>query len=305
MRKDRIITAFLLLLLTVIISSSVTRLNIIGQQTPAGAPTGDKEQSLRKKLSAVKTKQDWDDLLDKLPTADYDAPESGDPVIRDKRRVKNSHYDKRGLVVRNPDTSITLTEVLYEGREVWPLPAGESDVVVVGDVRDRQTYLSNDKSGVYTEFTISVSEVIKGDPARVTQGGTITASRVGGVVRYSNGHKRLYLVVGEGLPLDGGQYVLFLKGDEQGQTYTVLTMYQLGPDGVTPIDEGIQFEPYRGQEKSEFLKTIRDKITKSAQLTPGKEWCREKATYWPVAPQLRPRVCLFSSLGISRGGCNC
>ena len=252
----------------VVVGSSLTRLNIMGHQAPAGVTKGDKEQSLRRKLSAVKTKQDWDALLDKLPTADYDAPESGDPEIRDKRRAKNSHYDKRGLVTKDSDASITLTQVLYEGKELWPLPIDESDAVVVGDVRDRQTYLSNDKSGVYTEFNVSVSEVIKGDSAQISQGNTITASRVGGVVRYPNGHRRLYLEVGEGLPLDDGQYVLFLKREGQEQTYTVLMMYQLGLDGVTPIDEGAQFEPYRGQKKSDFLKTIQDKITGPAQLSP-------------------------------------
>ena len=271
MHKDRITTAFLILLLTVIIASSVTKLNSLGRQAPAGVPKVGKGRSLRKGLAAVKTKHEWDALLDELPTADYDAPEPADPEVRDRRRAKNSRYDKKGMVSRDSDTSVTLTDVLYEGREAWPLPTDESDFVLVGDVRDRQTYLSNDKSGVYTEFTIGVSDILKGDPQRISRGDTITASRTGGVVRYPNGHRRLYLVVGEGLPLEGGQYVLFLKSDEQGQNYTVLTMYQLGLDGVTPIDEGVQFEPYRGQEQSEFLKTIRDKITRSAQLTPGKE----------------------------------
>jgi hypothetical protein len=79
-------------------------------------------------------------------------------------------------------------------------------------------------------------------------------------VRYPNGHKRLYLVTGEGLPLEGGQFVLFLKGDAQGGNYTVLTMYRLEADKVVPVDEGRQFESYTGQTQSEFIKVIRDKI---------------------------------------------
>ena len=107
MHKDRIITAFLLLLLTVIIASSVTRLEGMGQQTPSGEPKVGKGQSLRKELSAVKTKREWDDLLSKLPTADYDAPEPNDPEMRAKRKIRNSRYDKRGMVVKNPDSSVT------------------------------------------------------------------------------------------------------------------------------------------------------------------------------------------------------
>lgn len=271
MQKNRIITAFLLLLLTVIIASSITRLSSLGKQASTFVSTGAKAQTLSEKLSSVKTKQEWDALLDQLPTADYNAPETNDPETRDRRRVRNSRYDKREVVDKNSDTSITLTQVQYEGEERWPLPTSESDVVVVGEVQGRQSYLSNDKSGVYTEFSVSVSEVLKGDPAQINQGVTITASRAGGVVRYPDGHKRLYLVSGGGLPLDGGQYVLFLKANGQDQDYSILTMYQLGLDDVIPIDEGRQFEAYRGQKKSEFIKTIRDKITKAPQLTPRKE----------------------------------
>lgn len=259
MRRDRAITISLILLLTVIITSSVARLNSLGQQSPTHSPTAT-EHSLRKALSAVKTKQEWDALLSKLPTADYEAPGPNEPGGLEKRRVRNSRYDKQGMVVKDPDVSVTVTQVLYEGKEPWPLPVDQSDVVIVGEVKDRQTYLSNDKSGVYTEFTIDVSEVLKGDSTEVNRGSAITASRVGGVVRYPNGHKRLYLVLGEGLPLEGGQFVLFLKEDGQGGNYTVLTMYRLESDGVIPVDEGRQFEPYKGQTKSEFIRVIRDKI---------------------------------------------
>lgn len=260
MQKDRITTAFLLLLLIIVIASSVARWNSLAQKPPNGVPKSNREHSLRKKLSAVKSKQEWDAVLNKLPTADYTAPESNDPEARHKRRVKNSRYDKRAMVVSDPDTSITLTEVVYEGKEHRPLPIRESDIVIIGEVQDRNSYLSNDKSGVYTEFSVSVDELLKGDQAQVNLGSIITASRFGGVVQYPNGHKRLYLVSGEGLPLDPGRYVLFLKRDEQAQSYLVLTMYQLGLDDVTPIDEGVQFEPYKGQKKSEFLTMLQNRI---------------------------------------------
>lgn len=263
MQKNRVITALLFLLLIIIIASSIVRLNGLAQQTPDNGARDRKDQSLRKRLSAVKTNQEWDALLNNLPTADYDAPEPDDPVERNKRKVKGSHYDKQRMVVKNPDLSVTLTEVTYEGKEAWPLPTDESDLIVVGEVHDRQSYLSNDKSGVYTEFSISISEVLKGDSALISQGHTITASRAGGVVQYRGGHKRLYLVSGEGLPLDGGQYVLFLKRDGEDKNYLILTLYQLGTDGVTPIDEGSQFEIYRGLKKPDFLNTIQDKISKA------------------------------------------
>lgn len=271
MTKDRAITTFLLLFLTVIIASSVSKLNGFGRQAAAGVRAADGDHSLRKKLAAVKTKQEWDALLDMLPAVDYDAPESDDPETRARRKARNSHYDGRGMVVKNPDTSITLTEVFYEGKELWPLPADESDAIIVGEVSDRRSYLSNDKSGVYTEFTIAISTVLKGDSVQLNRGGVITASRVGGVVRYPSGHRRLYLVSGEGIPLHGGQYVLFLRKDEQDKAYAILTMYELRADDILPVDEGRQFEPYIGQKKSDFLKTIQDKLTHTPQPAPEKE----------------------------------
>lgn len=268
MRNNRTITAFLLCLLSVIVASAFTRLHSMGQQ--AGAVRGG-GQSLRRKMGAVKNKQEWDELLSKLPAAGYNAPEPDDPEAREKRRVKNSHYDKRSLVVRNPDTSINLTEVTYEGNERWPLPTEQSDAVVVGNVRDRQSYLSNDKYGVYTEFTVSVDDVLKGNPARIHKGDMITALRQGGVVQYPNGYKRLYLVSGEGLPLDSGQYLMFLKSDGRNENYFILTMYQLDAEDVTPVDEGAQFEPYVGLKKADFLRTVQDKIANSSQPLPEKD----------------------------------
>jgi hypothetical protein len=143
--------------------------------------------------------QEWEELLDRLPEADYNAPDTSDPEQPSRRRAKNSRHDKKGLVVKDSGTRIMVTDVLHEGKERWPIPAGESDAILVGEVQGRRTFLSNDKSGVYTELTVEVVEVLKGDPSQLILGGKITAERTGGVVRYPNGHRRLYL--GEAVPL--------------------------------------------------------------------------------------------------------
>jgi hypothetical protein len=88
MRKDRFITTFLLLLLAMIITSSVARLHGLGQQPTLPKPTAGRAHSLGKQLSAVKTKQEWDALLSKLPTVDYEAPESNKAENLEQRRVK-------------------------------------------------------------------------------------------------------------------------------------------------------------------------------------------------------------------------
>jgi hypothetical protein len=135
---------------------------------------------------------------------------------------------------------------------------------VIGDVQGAQTYLSNDKTGVYTEFTVLVDEVLKASGSiQISPINIITMSRTGGIVRYPSGHRRLHLVTGENFPQPGGKYVLFLKTQGQSQDFRILTAYQLTSGGVIPLDEGTQFEAYSGQGNDAFLKVIRNEITSS------------------------------------------
>jgi hypothetical protein len=272
MQNKRAITLFLIILLSITIVASTRRLaNSINQTTNPESPSQTRPP-LRKRISSVKTKEQWEEeVLNQLPAADYDAPQPSDPENRARREGISRHYDKRGHVVKNPDTAITMGIALYEGRESWALPAAESDAILVGTLKDARAYLSNDKSGVYMEFTVLVDEVVKArGEARIAPGGTVSASREGGVVRYSNNYRRLYLVSGEDLPLVGEQYLLFLKslGPEQG--YGILTAYRLMAGIVAPLDGGPQFETYGGLRRDAFLKVVRDEIANPTRQTPNK-----------------------------------
>ena len=69
------------------------------------------------------------------------------------------------------------------------IPIKESSLVIAGRVVSANAYLSNDKQGIYTEFSICVSEVLKADPLvqDLKKGGCVTADRPGGVVRMPTG----------------------------------------------------------------------------------------------------------------------
>jgi hypothetical protein len=271
MRSKRTMTVFLLILLTATAVTSITRIHSLGKQSSNSASIGQSHQPIRKKISSIKTKQQWDELLNQLPVADYDAPSPDEPEKQVKRRNINSHFDRQGFVVKTPDPAVTLTEAFYEGRERWAIPAAESDAIVVGKVQRAQAYLSNDKSGVYTEFIIVVDEVLKTDGlTQILPRSNIVASRAGGVVRYSDGNRRLYLIAGEDLPSVGEQHLLFLKSLGPDQGFNILTTYQLTANDVNPLDDGRQFESFKGQEREAFLKSVRSEINSPTRPTPNK-----------------------------------
>jgi len=113
------------------------------------------------------------------------------------------------------------------------IPSALSDVVLTGLISDAQAHLSNDKTGIYSEFAVVVGEVLKGDVNKF--GRTITMERFGGAVRFSSGRIQKYESDGQGMPRVGSQYVLFLKRLDQ-EDFKLLTAYELRDDRVIPLD---------------------------------------------------------------------
>jgi hypothetical protein len=202
------------------------------------------------------------ELEAQFPTVDYDAPEVGnDPDEVARRKEKNSRYDKRHFVSKDPNPGVSESAVILEGYSVPALPAEQSSLITVGEVLDSHAHLSNDKSGIYTELSIRIQEIIKNAaPSHLTAGRVITGERQGGIVRYQNAHRRLYHLAEEGMPSAGRKYVLFLGAVEHSKDYRVLTGYELSPNGVIPIDTSRQFKTYEGYDPDSFLNVVRAAI---------------------------------------------
>lgn len=60
------------------------------------------------------------------------------------------------------------------------LPVEQSDAVVIGEVERAQAHLSTDKTGIYSEFTIRLEDVLKGRSEEAVPGVTVIAERFGG-----------------------------------------------------------------------------------------------------------------------------
>jgi len=208
-----------------------------------------------------------------MPVAIFAASEPADPGVRDLRHVRSSRYDKR-----RPEPLSELPAGIEElpliSHWAWgttALPSTQSDAVVIGEVTDAQAHLSNDRTGVYSEFTVRVKEVLKNlNQVSLTPSEGVILEREGGAVRFPSGRVQRYRIVHQGMPLVGRQYVLFLKYDDQAQSFSILTGYELYRGRVIPLDSLDQFAVYKGTDENSFLNAVRHSIAYPSQVQPSK-----------------------------------
>lgn len=211
---------------------------------------------------------------ERWPIVDYDSPEPADPEKRAKRRAKNIRFNKQDLVPKpaaNPDngevTLVTDWEVGFPA-----LPLERSTVILIGKIQDAHAYLSEDRSGIYSEFSVKVERMLKNEiSSSVVSSSEVIVERVGGRIRMPSGHIHQFGIGHQGMPKVDGRYVLFLSGNE-AQGLKILTGYELKEglifplDGVDPADgSGIpQFAEHKGADASIFLKKIEGLLTQSS-----------------------------------------
>lgn len=172
-----------------------------------------------------------------FPVADYEAAESGAPDTRQQRRGKNRRYDGRGVVAKPENSGEEQVTTRFDDWEMQlpALPVAQSDAVVIGEVLDAKAYLSNDKSGVYSEFSLRADEVLmESGTAKIAPGSTVVAEREGGRVRLPSGVIELYQIAGYGMPRNHHRYVLFLRGTGEERSYSIITGYGAGGSYLTP-----------------------------------------------------------------------
>ena len=201
---------------------------------------------------------------DNLPVMDFDSPEPDDPVRPEQRRKKNARYDKRDLVHKYDSYSeaVGTTRFTEWDFDVPALPVAQSAVILSGKVTGARAHLSNDKTGIYSEFPVSVEEVLKnGTSAPLKAGTRVFLEREGGVIRYRNGKKFKYEIAGYGVPRVGARYVFFLQSVGDEDSFQVITAYELQQGGkVFPLDYSGQFGPYTGMEQVTFIGQLKNAI---------------------------------------------
>lgn len=210
---------------------------------------------------------------DARPIVNFDNAESVKAAEKNTRQLKNSRHNKESLVLRNPNTGVgeVIREPEWEAG-LSDLPAHKSDIVVEGIVADTKAFLSEDKTGIYSEFTIRVSKVMKVvSGLSVNLGDLIVSERFGGKVRYPSGQVVLYRIGGQGAPMGGKRYLFFLARAEQGN-YKLLTAYEIQGQKVFALDGSrinfrgrgnSKFDKHNGEELDVFMTKVELAVTNS------------------------------------------
>lgn len=194
------------------------------------------------------------------PVVDFVGAEGAD----DSRRQKNTRFDHQRLIQSQPPAQ--SGEVLVDSEAaVADLPATQSDLIVEAKVNDSRAFLSEDKTGAYSEFYLTVTDVIKAAPGlTLGKGDVVTAERFGARVRYPSGQIVRYRVAGAGSPTKGKRYLFFLR-KAAGGNYRVLTAYELRGNKVLALDGSRTnfggkhqsvFEKHNGRDAQEFRKDV-------------------------------------------------
>jgi hypothetical protein len=217
------------------------------------------------------------------PIADYDAKQPADPNMQALRKARGKRHNIQLRAIEKVDVRrLMLTE---QSNSSWggppshaaiepALPASESDVILVGKVTNAQAFLSEDKTNVYSEFTVVVDEILKNNSSiGLTSGNSITTVRTGGAVRFPSGKIIQRGFGGRPFPLTSRTYVFFLKYENEEQDYPIITAYELRAGVVFPLDgidtDGGLLEPYaeyqkyKGWEQASFLNKVREAIAQS------------------------------------------
>jgi hypothetical protein len=218
------------------------------------------------------------------PIADYDAKEPSDLNMQGLRRARG----KRHNIKLRPTDKVDIRRLMLteQSNSSWggppshapvesALPASKSDAVIIGEVTEGKAYLSEDKTNVYSEFTVRIEEILKNTTSvPLASGASITTVRPGGAVRFPSGKIIQRGFGGRPFPVIKGRYVFFLVYENDEQDYPIITAYELCEGAVLPLDgfdiDGRLLEPYaeyqqyRSWAEADFLNKVREAIALSA-----------------------------------------
>jgi hypothetical protein len=163
---------------------------------------------------------------------------------RDSRRKREERFKntyKTPIVDPGDKETQGLVVIRDYAEPPNPIPAARSDAVVIGTILGGKAFVSQDRTYVYSDYQVRVDQVLKQDAtANLFVGGLLVASRGGGTIHFPSGHLQHFLNHGEGMPIAGAQYVLFLcKADPAVREYQIFVpgAYELRNGRVYALDD--------------------------------------------------------------------
>ncbi|HVG34754.1 MAG TPA: hypothetical protein VM911_16920 [Pyrinomonadaceae bacterium] len=201
------------------------------------------------------------------PIANYAAPKPTDAEKRAKREAKGKKYDRSRLKVDPSDNAGVTALGDVADLTIPAFPVMQSTAIIIGEIIAAEAYLSNDKTGIYSEFTIHIDEVFKNAGGySLVSGGTVEAEREGGRVRFPSGRIQRFSLDRLRMPRLGRRYILFLTSDNE-QGFHILTGYELQQSKVLPLDDLPYTKSYKNVDEASFLSELRERLTTNSSST--------------------------------------
>jgi hypothetical protein len=207
------------------------------------------------------------------PIAEINTSDTSDPKEKEIRTKRGRKYKTRVSLDKMDDQPAVFEIPLSHSLAEPAFPVEQSDIIVIGTIEDSHAFVSNDKTAVYSEFQVNINEILKNDKtSRIDSSLDITAERVGGRVRFPLGRIQTRGESGRNLPQKNKQYVLFLKWDEEGKDYLIITGYQIDGQSINPLD-GLpdanpriysEYSLYKNADLAEFLTKLQRAIENSS-----------------------------------------
>jgi hypothetical protein len=212
------------------------------------------EQTALPKSSPSKTRRKLIDT-NHFPIVVFSAPEQSDS----KRRARGEKHNKSTWNV-DPDAPSDSTVLVDSVDLNLPaFPTEQATAIIKGTVTDAKAYLSNDKTGVYSVFTILIDEVLK-NHRNLAIGNSIEAEREGGRIRFPSGRVHLYNVSEQDMPRVGSQYLLFLIETNTEAVFEILTGYEIRETSVFALDDLPKTQLYDNTTLTNLLNELRRKL---------------------------------------------
>ena len=206
--------------------------------------------------------QNQDDVI-----LDYEAAKK--KVVTQSRKEKNQRFNHRGspaskqLIKEFPRGVENLPTVVHWWVGLSALPVETAEAVVMGTVTNREAYLSEDETSIYTEYEVRMEQVFKDSGGLLNGSDVVPLLRRGGSVRFKSGKIQKYSISGYGVLKEDSRYLMFLRKNN-GVDWFILTGYQLSDKKVIPIDGqenkdpkgALPFEKYVNADEDTLIQDI-------------------------------------------------
>jgi hypothetical protein len=212
-----------------------------------------------------------------FPIVDSIATESLDPAEREKRAKKGKKHNIKYVGPLSEAVDSMYLSIDWDVN-LPALPTERSAAVIIGRIGKAEAYLSENKTGIYSEFTVKVEVILKNEVTNPLSVNTsIIVYRTGGRLRLPSGKIIVSAVSRQDMPQQNSRYLLFLSHTSLSgivdEDFAILTGYELQNGKVFPLDKvlpGHQINKYTGVSENALLTELNSALANSSPTLPLK-----------------------------------